>query len=178
MRRTRFSVGLAMLALIGLLPGPALYAADTKLPAARAAATPIIRDVALGADGTLLGMVVDSQGVPLPKLPVIVRQSTREIARTESGADGRFQVKGLTGGVYDVTAGPGVGTFRLWAANTAPPSANSGVLLVAQADAVRGQMPLENFLTSDVVIITLIGAAAIAIPVAIHNSRNDKKSGS
>src|SRR5262249_30173227 len=127
MKYRRLSLSLALTAVCGLvLPPSAIQAATPSTPAGASQASSsarIIHDVALGADGTLLGIVVDSQGVPLAKVPVVVRQGTMESARTVTGADGRFLVRGLRGGVYDVAAGQGSGTFRLWAANTAPPTA-------------------------------------------------------
>lgn len=176
MKRPRISLGLALLASCGLAI-PQGMAAAAEAPSVPKP-SPVIHDVALGEQGALQGMVVNGQGAPMAKATVLVRQGKAAAGQAVTSDDGRFKVVGLRGGVYEVSSGQGAGTFRLWAAQTAPPAAKNGVLVVAQPLTVRGQMPLENFLTSDAFVLTAIGAAAIAIPVAIHNSRDDRKPGS
>ena len=43
---------------------------------------------------------------------------------------------------------------------------------------VRGQNPFPDFVRSDAFLMTAVVVAAIAIPIAIHNFRNDHPSGS
>jgi hypothetical protein len=96
-------------------------------------------DVQLVEGGTLRGKVVDDQGMSLPDIPVVLTQLDREIARTTSDREGRFEVTGLTGGVYQIRAANGTRFCRLWAPRTAPPAATDGVLVVSNSEVIRGQ---------------------------------------
>jgi hypothetical protein len=91
---------------------------------AKAAPSPLqVSDVALTADGRLIGQVTDAAGNGLEKAPVSVRQGRTEIARTTSDANGTFVVDNLNSGIYQVVAGRSVGLFRVWSERTAPPAA-------------------------------------------------------
>jgi hypothetical protein len=54
------------------------------------------------ADATIQGRVTDTTGSPLPAVTIEVRAASQPIERTTSGDDGRYVVKGLTPGVYEV----------------------------------------------------------------------------
>ncbi len=154
------------LAVVGIcLPQMALAAGTSK----RA-----IADVQLHKNGVLLGQVVTAQNAPVPNEPVLLRNGKAELAKTQTDRNGYFAFKGLDSGVYQVVAANGQGTYRAWTPGTAPPSGNQGVLIVAQKNAVRGQCaPACSFknLMSNPLVIAGIVAAAIAIPIAVHNSR-------
>ena len=141
------------------------------------------RDVALSKGGTLTGQLLDSQGAALASVKVSIRQLQREIASTLSDQDGYFSLSGLRGGTYQVVAGQAQGLFRLWAPNTAPPSARSKLLLVSSQQAVRGLYIQDSW---DWMLekwdgLTMLGkglviggiATAIAVPIAVHNSDDD-----
>jgi hypothetical protein len=100
---------------------------------------PAIVDVALQANGTLSGRVLDEQGLALEGALVSIRQGKDEIAQTVSGLNGEFTVTNLRGGVYEVAAGQGRGLYRLWAPNTAPPSVKTGLSIVSKKTVYRGQ---------------------------------------
>jgi hypothetical protein len=131
-----------------------------------------VSDVALAEDGSLAGLVLDADSIPVAGAAVAVLQEDQEVGRTTSGAAGRFRVRGLRGGTYRVAVGPHVRVVRAWAAGTAPPSAGD-LALVVVGSVVRGQMPLEHFFASDCVVITAMVAAMIALPIAIHGSGAD-----
>ncbi len=77
-----------------------------------------------------------------------------------------------------MSAGQGVGIYRLWAPETAPPAAGKSALIVSDATAVRGQATrLGQFLANPLVIAGIV-ATAVAVPVAVHEYRKDHKSGS
>ncbi|NQT13549.1 MAG: carboxypeptidase regulatory-like domain-containing protein [Planctomycetes bacterium] len=202
MKRTGvLKAGAVVLACVGmLLPSPVVQAAtaagqtDSRGQAERA--LPEIVDVALYDGGTLRGQVVDVQGQPLPRTAVSIRQSDRDIATAVSNEVGYFRLTGLRGGMYAVVAGEAVGTCRLWAPNTAPPSAQPGALVVVGDEQVLGQGPhggfqcsprgcrpvrcyspmsrLKYWLANPLVIAGIV-ATAVTIPVVIHNSKSSSK---
>jgi len=170
--------GIILVACLGLLiPGPMLQASTPDAGSADRpdGAQAAVVDVALSAGGTLHGQVVDLQGNPLGRTAVLIQQSDREVARTVSDPLGRFRATGLSGGTYRIVAGQATGTFRLWAPNTAPPSARPAALVLPCNQAlVRGKEcnPCMQFLRNPWVIAGIV-AVAIAVPVAIYNADDD-----
>ncbi len=165
--------GLAVcLAAIGVcLPQP--------LVAASIQSAPTLIDVELqkGPQGdVLLGQVQDQQGAVQAKVPVILYGAGNKVAETTTDADGYFTFHNVRGGVYQLTSAEGVGTYRVWQAGTAPPTAQPGALVVAGEDVARGNWHQQGgrlkFWLSHPLVIAGIVAAAVAIPVAIHNSRD------
>lgn len=121
----------AALACVGMLVQPAMATSPV-------AAAPIA-DVALASGGVFSGKVVNAQGAPLAEKMVSVRQAGQEVASTKTDQQGAFTVEGLNGGLYQVVSEGGVVSYRLWAANTAPPAANQAALIVTGDDIVNGQ---------------------------------------
>jgi|GEM_PF-630073 len=164
-------------------------------PVARKAAH--VRDVELDQQGQLVGQLVDAQGQPIAGAAVTLRNQTIQL-QTASNPQGQFQFSGLTGGTYLLETGlsetgqrkavQGGQICRLWKNGTAPPKANQKMLVVQQNGQValgqncsspvcgspvsNGAARAKRLLTHPLVIGGLI-AAAIAIPVAIHNSDDD-----
>lgn len=153
-----------------LLPLQQLLAANPQvLGQARPAGSAEIRDIALQAGGALRGQVVDGQGQPCGLVAVrVVRASDQKpLAVVQTDAQGRFVVSGLTGGVYRVETPGGAAVYRLWAPNTAPPSATASALLIHGDSLVRGNLGGIGWFGW-----TLIGlgvAAAIAIPLVLDD---------
>lgn len=123
------AVALAVIAF--WLPQSVVAAVPTDQP-------PTVIDVALTDDGLLLGQVVDPQGLVKAKSPVSLYSGGRELGAARTDANGYFVFSGLRGGVYQVTAAEGLGTYRLWAPGTAPPAAKPAALLVAGTEVTRG----------------------------------------
>jgi hypothetical protein len=96
-------------------------------------------DISLEDGGVLNGQVVDAAGVPLAQTVVNLRSINGRVATGHTDSSGRFQIRGLGGGLYEVTAAQRSGTFRLWAAGASPPGAVKQVLLVAGQQVTRGQ---------------------------------------
>jgi hypothetical protein len=134
-------LGLACLGVVA--PQTDLWAAGPKrdVKSSRAPKAPQVFDVSLTPGGTFTGHVVDSQGIGVEGAVVSIRQGNREIVRTVTNRNGTFVAKNLRGGMYQVVAGRGEGLYRLWATNTAPPSAQSQALIVSSRQVVRGQFP-------------------------------------
>ena len=108
--------------------------------AAKSVKAPMVSDVALDQQGTLIGRLVDKQGRGVEGAVVSVKYGTREIARTVTNSRGLYRVRGLRGGVHQVVAGRQNSPFRFWNFKTAPPTAkNSALTVLGQQSVVRGQ---------------------------------------
>jgi hypothetical protein len=146
-----------------------------------------IADVELAADGTLHGQAVNAQGHALPGKYVSLDDG-RRTTMTSTDAGGNFQFSGLQGGAYRVQVAGQTQFVRAWKHGTAPPSANTALMVVEGNQTILGQycgtpvgcstpvgggcVRLREALRNPVVMGGIV-AAAIAIPVAIHNSNND-----
>ncbi|HUT12132.1 MAG TPA: carboxypeptidase-like regulatory domain-containing protein [Thermoguttaceae bacterium] len=129
-------------------------------------------DIELDPEGVLHGVVVNVQGVPVARMSVLVHNAAGEVAAVQTDASGRFSVAGLPGGTYRVSTGGFTREFRTWVAGTAPPRSRQIAAIVVGGDVVRGQMPLGDFFRSDAFLLTALVSAAIAIPIAVHNSKS------
>ena len=168
------------------------------LPPSAFAVTPTTietNDVALRAGGLLVGQVIDPQGVAKPGTSVSVQFSGTEVVRTTTDANGIFAAQGLRGGQYQLVTPDGIRVCRLWAPDTAPPSAHPAALVVSGGDVVRGQgqgPPCGNecapaqrggpmnswvgWIKAHPYITAGTVAAAIAIPLALADDDNDSGS--
>jgi hypothetical protein len=131
----------AGIAALGMILPPAVLAADSTPPSTpvTAAPAPQVLDVSLAEGGVLTGQVVDGQGLPLPGTVVGLRTGKGDVATSSTDTEGRFQVRGLAGGLYEVTAAEHSQAFRLWTGNASPPGAIKQVMLVADGSITRGQ---------------------------------------
>jgi hypothetical protein len=138
------------------------------LPQAALAVAPEA-DVALRSGGLLVGQVVDSQGVLKAGTAVSIRQGEHEVVRTTTDENGMFAAQGLRGGQYQLLTQDGSSAYRLWAADTAPPSARPAALIVSGKDVIRGQMGgggMVGWVKAHPYITAGVVAAAIATPLA------------
>lgn len=173
----RAAISLACLGM--LIQTPVLMAATT--PQATAVANteestqkPAVFDVGLHKNNTLVGQLINEQGVPLAKQKVSLIQKDHVLVTATTDKQGYFAFSNVAAGTYQVAAPKAQGICRAWAPKTAPPVAQPGILLVDGKGAVRAQQgPIAYWLGKPWVIAGLV-AAAVAIPVAIHNHQNDK----
>lgn len=125
-----------------------------------------IHDVALGTNGTMRGMAVNGQGQPLSAAKVNVLRNNEVVSTTVTSAEGKFEVAGLSTGIYEVQAGQGRGTVRVWEGAVAPPTAKHNVLVVsgAAARAQAGLMvdPLDTVTLGLAITGTALGAIALS----------------
>ncbi len=172
------AAGLAALGL--LVPPVAVSAAEPQRSPAPAAAVdfPQISDVALGAGGTLNGQVVDAVGSGVEGAVVTIRRGDVVAATAVSGRQGYFAIAGLQGGVVQVSAGQGIGVYRLWAAETAPPAAGNAALIVSDPTTIRGQNSRMGQVLRNPLVIAGIVTVAVAVPITVAQYRKDHKSGS
>lgn len=156
-----------------LLPG-SVMAGQTSAPKGAQKSSAKIRDVSLNAEGVLSGYLVDVQGKPEVAASVAIHQGRKQIALAKTNARGLFEVKGLKGGVYQVTSQKGTGLFRVWKNGTAPKKASKLALLVNDDSVVRAQFEsLRLGEISDTTLIVgglIIGGTIWAIVEADDNS--------
>jgi hypothetical protein len=138
----------------------------------RSPVRPGISDVELKSGGMLSGQVVDSAGQPLVGQAIVVRQSGREPISSHTDEGGQFRLNGLSAGLCSIEYGDAPMVCRCWSPNTAPPVATDEVLLITGEPVERSQRCIGDLLTGPV-LIGLIVAAAVIIPIAVHNSQND-----
>jgi hypothetical protein len=130
-----------------------------------AATRPIVKtvnakifDIALSNGGTFKGRVVDHAGVPMEGAEVVIKQNSKEIGRSLTDKTGTFTASNLNSGVYSVASGNTEGTYRMWAENTAPPSAKEQGLLVMGENGARGNFGYGD----DGAWVLAVGAVAVA----------------
>lgn len=137
-------------------------------------------DIVLAPGGVLRGQVQTGQAAPCSAMELVLMQVGKESARTTTDRHGVFELDGVRGGAYSVTAGGATMDVRLWTEGTAPPSARDVLLVIARgdvtrgqgADVARGQGPGDTFwrtVTNPWVSAGLIGAA-ITVPIALNNN--------
>ena len=168
MRITRTGTIAAAFACISMQLAPVVAAEKTVLQPT---------DVALTSGGVLTGQLTDVKGVALPTAPVAIFTQGKEVVRVQTDQNGAFAVKGLKGGVYQVASPGHIGTYRLWAPNTAPPSAKNGLMMVANGDLALGQYggpngpfgAVVNFASKHPVITGLGIATAITLPFVLDD---------
>jgi hypothetical protein len=147
-----------------------------------------VADVALDAHGALEGQAVSLQGSPLAGAAVVLDDGRQQWSTT-TNADGQFRFEGVGGGQYRVQAGGQMRFCRAWKAGTAPPAATRGLMIVEGEQTMLGQycgspvvgcgspvaagMAGAKELLSNPVVIGGLIAAAIAIPIAVHNADDD-----
>lgn len=132
MKSMNLRVFLVAWTCMGMMLSPVAGAATAAIPS-------MSHDVSLHQGGVLLGQVVDQQGKALTKSPVSISQAGKEVARVVTDNSGNFSVPNLKGGLYQVTTVGHTNSYRCWAANTAPPAARKGLMLVSNNELIRAQ---------------------------------------
>lgn len=151
-----------MVACIGmLLPQFAIGASPTGT-------LPAVRDVELKEGGVLVGQVVNATGQPAAKARLQLVDRNGNSRTFVSDERGNFRVVALRGGAYQMKVNDGVIALRLWANGTAPPAAQTQLLMLDSSMTVRGQAGGLGLLSNPWIIAAVV-AAAIAIPIALDN---------
>jgi hypothetical protein len=124
-----------------LLIAQSAQAADATGEQQKTSSFPIQRidHVSLHPDGSLIGQVVDRQGIPQADLVVEFLVEGKPIARTTTQRDGRFVIRNLPVGLHEIRFGGSVATVQLWLPSAAPPVARTVALLVRDENIVLGQ---------------------------------------
>lgn len=176
------------LAILGTSFSPAVVTAQSSSTSPSTSNRLRVFDVRLNAKHELTGAIVDASGKPKKAQVVAIRStSTRSKSKeptatikVKTDEHGLFRSELDGGGLYQINTESGATLVRVWTSNAAPPSATDHILILDDSRLlVRGQRPIGDlFRINDPVLVATVTAAAIAIPIAIHNSRDDSKSGS
>ena len=179
MRKMRRRVGavIASLACLALVLPPSGVRASQPAGGGEAAPASGIADVRLDERGLLRGKLVSTTGQPLATRPVVLQQAGGTACSTETDAAGGFVLRGVRAGVHRLVVDERSVACRVWTNAAAPPSAIDQLTVVAGPPLIRGQQPFSAVFTNPL-FIGLVIAAAIAIPIAVHNAQNDHPSGS
>ena len=169
------AVTVSLACLTWLLPLPVVRASQPA--GGRATAAAGVVDVRLDEQGAVRGTLIDEAGQPLAARPVVLQQANGTVRTAETDAAGGFVLRGVSGGVHRLMVADRCVTCRVWTTAAAPPGANDLLTVVAGPPLIRGQQPFSAVFTNPL-FIGLIVAAAIAIPIAVHNAQNDHPAGS
>ena len=131
-------------------------------------------DVALDANGVLTGEIRNQQGRPQANADIVLWQTGELLQRRRTDHLGRFQFPGLRGGLYRVATSNATVACRAWTSRAAPPKSRTSLLIVANQVSARGQTPINEVFCANPFLMGTVIAAAIAIPIAIHNSGDDE----
>lgn len=161
------------MACLGMISAPVV--AQTPIPASGRVvpgrpAKPMMLDVALDAGGSLRGEVRNEQGQVKPDADVVLWKGMDVLQRVRTDARGRFQFDRLRGGQYRIATADVTIACRAWTAGLAPPAARQSLLVVANMYSARGQQPINEVFCFNPFLMGTIIAAAIAIPIAVHDS--------
>jgi hypothetical protein len=180
----------ALTATVAMVGAPSAALGDgppAPTAAVQGAPSMYIADVALDEAGGLNGQAVTTQGQPLVNQTVVLDNGLTRAAAT-TNEQGQFRFDNVRGGAYRVQLADHTQYCRAWRAGTAPPIANGGLMVVQGDQSVLGQYcgtpvgcgspvgagfaGFREALHNPLVVGGII-AAAIAIPVALHNSDDD-----
>ncbi len=136
----------------------------------------LVSDVELGPNGEWSGVVVDSQGVGVARLPVRLRSGRGPGITAITNAEGRFAFTAVPTGTGWVEFDRSPRICRFWKNGTAPPKATRQLLLVSQGNVVRGVQGSRIYdWMSDHPVLTYAGiATAVVVPVAVIGSNHDR----
>lgn len=134
MANSRFTRWLAFIPCAMIAISASAMASEKAAPA-----QPASRDVALQADGTLVGRLVSAEGRGIDGAAVTLAQGEKVISRTTTDAEGVYRFADTKTGVYRITAGSTTSDFRVWNSLTSPPGAQNYAAIVEQAGVIRAQ---------------------------------------
>ena len=160
---------IAFLAVAGLCIPPVALAAPTPTNPA-----PAVADVRLHDGGIVHGRVVTCENGAMADTMVSLRSGEQVLAVGRTDRNGYFAFTGVSNGVFQMETPGGRQSVRLWTAGTAPPAAQPCARIVYT---VRGQCCQPSVartfrdLMANPFFVAGVIAAAVAIPVAIHNSK-------
>ena len=105
---------------------------------------PTIADIVLDKHSNFHGTIVDSAGQPQSGILIVARQGDEHSRTAQTDRRGRFRLRRMKSGNWNVTVGQEVTWVRAWSAGVAPPAAKSNFLVVSKTPIVRGQSAVRG----------------------------------
>jgi len=179
----RFSSLRRMIVLVtclGLLMPEAYVRAETPAAARRPdrSVAPAAIDIAMEEGNQLRGVVTDRKGLPVVGQPVVLTARRNLVASTHTDSEGGFSLNVDRGGVYHLSAAGGFQVLRVWRPSTAPPHAIGQITVVSSTPIVSGQnSPMSALFCNPYIFAATVGLL-VAVPVILHNRRDDRTSAS
>ncbi len=134
--RKRFRVAMAVYCCVSLIATqPICWAQQVEMSQGDSFR---IADIALTGEGVLNGLIVGGEGQPLAAIPIKMTQDDITVVETATDQLGQFSVSSLRGGVYELQVNDDRVNVRVWAPQTAPPTATAGFTYVL-GSVQRGQ---------------------------------------
>ena len=175
MQRARYLIHTAFfLAVVGFVLPPIGVTTARGNPPSRAN----VFEIALGKQNELRGQLANREGQPVEAAVVVLIRDGKAQVSTVSDQYGRFSFRLRQGGTYQLVSGDTVVGLRAWTHNAAPPNCQSEVLMV-YGQVARGQqggLPPAGLLNPW--FVAGVVAAAVAVPVLMHQNRVDRGKGS
>lgn len=107
------------------------------------------KDIVLGPNGSFSGVVKDVNGRAKSAAIVTVGFSGAEVATVQTLEDGRFTIEGLREGSHVVKTSGTAFPVRLWQADKAPPTADSGITLVSRQVPAGEEPVVQEFIPEE-----------------------------
>ena len=153
--------------MLGQLPAWAFGPPQSHQPDSSLRPVLPITDVVLDASGRLVGQIVDQQGTPRDGLVVVLRQGSREVARTVTDSEGRFALSNIPVGLYQLDAGSTRAIYRVWTTQTAPPRSHHQAVLVAETETVVRGNHIEAAVDQlDAITLAMVSSSIAAVTIA------------
>ena len=135
----RMSKLMLWLAAIGMVVPQVriVSAADVQPAAGRQMA---IVDVSLTQNNLLQGQLVNREGAPKAKSQMTLASGGQIVTRGVTDEKGFFALKVDKGGLYVLSDGQTSALVRAWTSQAAPPSANTGLLVVSDQNVTRATL--------------------------------------
>ena len=131
-----------------------------------------VLDIKLSSDGFLTGRVLNHSGSPSTGSKVVIMQAKSELGFAIADSQGNFSVPIQKAGMYEVSVGATVGTYRVWTEASAPPSAKPHCLLITGENGARGQYGLVNTIAEEnlglILLVSTTGLALAGLLIALH----------
>lgn len=181
---------------LSILASPAITQASSQVQGASVAPEQTeLRNVELNADGNLTGQLLSTDGSAISnaRLQVHSQNNLNQVSQDAvTDEHGNFNVAGLRSGTCVISVGEESFACRVWQNGTAPPKSLESIAIVDSTSVVRGNScgdcgqcsecqgtgnrfmnKIRCMTKAQKVGLGLVVAAAIAIPIALSNDKDN-----
>jgi hypothetical protein len=138
-RRSKFHWSVVLLAAWSTILPQSAYSVEISQNPTFTLPEVTARDVVLDDQGVLHGTLTNAQGQPRATTELVVRHGGKQLTTTRSESNGKFAIRNLRPGLYEINTDRSYGLYRIWAPRSAPPVAQRGALIVERATVIRAQ---------------------------------------